>query len=321
MFALDYLPFWRTFWRRCGFHVAVSNPTNRQIAAAGARHAVAEPCFPVIVAHGHVAELLEAGADWLFVPNTVSAQTRWMDQESFVCPWGQTLPFVLRRVPAFEPHSERFLTPRVTFRQGPAAVRKELGGLGRRLGIRRRTLDAALAAAYDAQGRFRRALLEAGRRALDALDRAGAAGIVVTGRPYNVHDVGVNLSVARKLRDYYGVNCIPIDCLDTEAVDIQDLHDNMYWEYGRQIVAAARIVADRPNLHIIHITNFKCGPDSFIKHFIRAAGGKPFLSLQFDGHSNDAGMMTRCEAYLDSKGILRPWKRASSAEDAAVLTG
>jgi hypothetical protein len=29
------------------------------------------------------------------------------------------------------------------------------------------------------------------------------------------------------------------------------------------------------------------------------------LILQFDGHGNDAGYMTRCEAYLDSKGILR----------------
>jgi len=321
MFALDTLPFWRTFWRRCGFNVAVSDPTNRRIAAAGARYAVAEPCFPVIVAHGHLAELIDAGVDWLFVPNMISAETRWTSQESFVCPWGQTLPFVLRRAPAFEPHLERFLTPRVTFRMGHAAVGKELRGLGRRLGIARRTLNAALSAAYDAQERFRQALLDAGRRATDALDRAGAAGIVITGRPYNVHDAGVSLSVPRKLRDHYGVNCIPIDCLDTDAVDIRDLHDNMYWEYGRRIIAAARIVAGRANLHIIHITNFKCGPDSFIKHFIRVAGGKPFLSLQFDGHSNDAGMMTRCEAYLDSKGILRPWKGASSAEDAAVLTG
>jgi hypothetical protein len=30
--------------------------------------------------------------------------------------------------------------------------------------------------------------------------------------------------------------------------------------------------------------------------------------LQFDGHGNDAGYMTRCEAYLDSKGILRCYK-------------
>jgi hypothetical protein len=35
------------------------------------------------------------------------------------------------------------------------------------------------------------------------------------------------------------------------------------------------------------------------------AAGKPGLVLQFDGHANDAGFITRCEAYLDSKGFLR----------------
>jgi predicted nucleotide-binding protein (sugar kinase/HSP70/actin superfamily) len=87
----------------------------------------------------------------------------------------------------------------------------------------------------------------------------------------------------------------------------------MYWDLGRKILAAARIVGRHDNLHIIYVTNFKCGPDSFLKHFIRRASGKPFLTLQFDGHSNDAGMMTRCEAYLDSKGVLRA-KQASEAE-------
>jgi len=26
--------------------------------------------------------------------------------------------------------------------------------------------------------------------------------------------------------------------------------------------------------------------------------------LQYDGHNSDAGMLTRCEAYLDSKGAM-----------------
>jgi predicted nucleotide-binding protein (sugar kinase/HSP70/actin superfamily) len=93
----------------------------------------------------------------------------------------------------------------------------------------------------------------------------------------------------------------------------------MYWHLGGQILAAAKIVGRRANLHIIYITNFKCGPDSFIKHFVRPASGKPFLTLQFDGHSNDAGMMTRCEAYLDSKGILRPWRSEIQAQAPAPM--
>jgi predicted nucleotide-binding protein (sugar kinase/HSP70/actin superfamily) len=131
----------------------------------------------------------------------------------------------------------------------------------------------------------------------------------------------VNLSVAQKLRDYYGVNVIPLDMLACREIDIRDINDSMYWNLGHRIIAAARLVKDYPNLHIIYITNFKCGPDSFIKHFIARASGKPFLSLQFDGHSNDAGMMTRCEAYLDSKGILRPWARGRRQQPAAATAG
>ena len=98
---------------------------------------------------------------------------------------------------------------------------------------------------------------------------------------------------------------IPLDFLVTGRESIADLHTNMYWTSGQKILEAARIAATRPNLHLIYISNFKCGPDSYIKYFARQAAGAPLLILQFDGHGNDAGYMTRCEAYLDSKGILR----------------
>jgi predicted nucleotide-binding protein (sugar kinase/HSP70/actin superfamily) len=64
---------------------------------------------------------------------------------------------------------------------------------------------------------------------------------------------------------------------------------------------------------LLFISNFKCGPDSYIKSFLGDAAARPFLILQFDGHSNDAGFMTRCEAYLDSKGILRCYSAAKAA--------
>ncbi len=75
------------------------------------------------------------------------------------------------------------------------------------------------------------------------------------------------------------------------------------------------MIATRPNIHLIYISNFKCGPDSYIKHFTREAVGAPLLVLQFDGHGNDAGYMTRCEAYLDSKGILRCYQSGTGSQD------
>jgi len=309
MFALQSLPFWRTFLANCGFETELSTPTNKNIIQAGLDSVVAEPCFPIIAAHGHIAELAQRDLDYIFVPNLISMETLWLDNESYLCPWHQTLPFVCRQAPALTAHAGRFLTPTMHFREGRSRVAKDLTAFFKPLGVAPRIVRRAVGAAFGAQDRFNAAILAAGKRALQTLDETGAPGIVLMGRPYNVHDAGMNLSVGQKLREYYGVNCISWDFLDTAGVDIRDIDENMYWDLGRRILAASRIIARHPNLHIIYITNFKCGPDSFIKHFIKPASKKPFLSLQFDGHSNDAGMMTRCEAYLDSKGILRPWRR------------
>ncbi|MGC9453946.1 MAG: acyl-CoA dehydratase activase [Phycisphaerae bacterium] len=316
MFAYDQLPFWRTLLAHCGLKVELSETTNSKLVSLGGDTAVAEPCFPIIVAHGHIRRLCERqDVDKVLVPNVVSLESPWTQTESHLCPWHQTLPFVTRRAPAIEPHAGKMLSPTVHFREGRKFVTRELQDCFRKqLGLSRRVVGRAVEQAYEAQADFQKKLLAAGREALEKLDRTGEMGIVLVGRPYNIHDAGVSLSVGSKLRKTYGVNVIPMDFLDLESEDIRDVNENMYWTLGARILAAAKIVGRRDNLHIIHITNFKCGPDSFVKHFIRrASAGKPFLSIQFDAHSNDAGIMTRCEAYLDSKGILRPWRSQQPA--------
>ena len=215
------------------------------------------------------------------------------------------MPWVLRSAPGLERHKEKFLTPTVHFQLGPAQVKSGLAEIARRLGASRRTSDRAVDTAASAQRVFQDLLLDAGKRALAALDESGEPGLVLLGRSYNIYDRNVNCDIPRKLRHRYGANVIPLDFLVTGRGAMSDLHDNMYWVSGRKILEAARIAAAHANLHVVYISNFKCGPDSYIKHFTREAAGAPLLVLQFDGHGNDAGYMTRCEAYLDSKGILR----------------
>ena len=159
---------------------------------------------------------------------------------------------------------------------------------------------------------------EAGADALRRLIETGEPAIVLLGRAYNLYDRSVNCDIPRKLRHRYGANVIPIDFLVTGKEYVGDLHQNMYWSSGQKILAAARMIATRPNLHLVYISNFKCGPDSYIKHFTREAAGAPLLVLQFDGHGNDAGYMTRCEAYLDSKGILRCYQSGTETKTAAT---
>lgn len=218
------------------------------------------------------------------------------------------MPFVVRQATGLRSERPRMLTPSIRFADGIDAVRRTLVDMARDIGVERATAGRAFNAGLAAWQRFRDQYTRAGRRALQTLRETGEAGMVLIGRSYNVFDSGVSLSVASKLRDLYGVNVLPIDALPVDDIDISDVNDNMYWSYGHRILRAARLVGEEPQLDIIYVTNFKCGPDSYVKSFIRQTAGKPFLTLQFDGHSNDAGMLTRCEAYLDSKGILRWWR-------------
>jgi len=310
MYFYEQFPFWNAFWKTLGFRLLPSPKTNRIIINEGLDAVVAEPCFPIKVAHGHVRALLKNDVDFIFLPNVIDGETEFPEVNSHLCPWGQTLPFVVGHAPIMEDHSDKIIKPTIHFRQGMDYVKKELAPLAKRFGARSRLAERAVEAGYDAQRRFQTALREAGERVLRQLQESGDLAIVLVGRPYNINDNGANLDIPRKLRDYYGVNVVPMDFLPIEGIDIREINSNMYWNYGRKILQACRVVSGYPNLHIIYITNFKCGPDSYIKHYVEDATGKPFLTLQFDGHSNDAGFMTRCEAYLDSKGFLRWWKRA-----------
>ena len=307
MYIYEQFPFWNTFFRTLGYKVLLSDETNGKIIRKGIESSVAEPCLPIQAYHGHVEQLLSEGADHLFVPNMINAATPDMNVNSHYCPWGQTLPFVVKNSPAYSDIADKIISPSLRFRNGKDSVIKSLSDVLKPFGEKKKNVKEAVERAYEKQHNFNQSILAAGEIALDTLKKTQEIGIVLVGRTYNINDRGMTLDIGSKLRDYYGVNVIPMDFLPLDSVDISDINPNMYWNYGRKIIAAAKIVGLHKNLHIIYLTNFKCGPDSYIKHYIAGTSNKPFLSLQFDGHSNDAGYITRCEAYLDSKGALRWW--------------
>lgn len=313
MSMLDRLPFWERYFSELGIETVLSPVTDPRISAAGIELAVAQPCYPVQVAHGHVQALVHAKVDYVWLPVMADAEAGDDGCASHYCPWNQTLPWVLRSAPGLEAHAGSFLTPSLHFRLGPEHIKKSLAEAMRRLGVTKRASDRACEAAYAEQRGFQEKLIEAGQRALAQLEATGEPGLILAGRGYNIYDRGVNCDIPRKLRHRYGANVIPLDFLVTGKEPLSELHAHMFWISGRKILEAARIAGERANLHLVYITNFKCGPDSYIKHFARDAAGAPLLVLQFDGHGNDAGYMTRCEAYLDSKGILRCYQSSTTA--------
>jgi predicted CoA-substrate-specific enzyme activase len=309
MYIYEHFPFWNRFFRKLGYRVLLSDETNANIVRLGNEASVAEPCLPVQVYHGHVQQLNDKAVDWIFIPNMINAQTNFMEVNSYYCPWGQTLPFVIKASPTLDHIKDKIISPPLRFRDGKKSVAGSLFEALKFLGETKKSITEALDDAYSDLKMMKEALIQSGEKALDKLRQSREIGIILVGRTYNIYDRGMTLDIGNKLRDYYGVNAIPMDFLPLDSIDITDIHQNMYWNYGRKIIAAAKFISDKPNLHLIYLTNFKCGPDSYVKHYITKASGKPFLTLQFDGHSNDAGYITRCEAYLDSKGALRNWAK------------
>ena len=76
MSMLDRLPFWKRYFAELGIPTVLSPVTDPRISAAGIELAVAQPCYPVQVAHGHVQGAARRGRGLRPVPNIADAEAR-----------------------------------------------------------------------------------------------------------------------------------------------------------------------------------------------------------------------------------------------------
>ncbi|MCK4374898.1 MAG: CoA activase, partial [Candidatus Brocadiae bacterium] len=301
----DLYPFWKAFFTEIGCEVVLSEPTNKEIIRTGSDAMRAETCFPIAVAHGHVLNLMDSGVDYVFVPSVINLE---QESEKFVhsytCPLAQGLPYLLRASLEFGPEGPELLAPIFQFERGRAAVSEELRKLAQMFEVRPARVEKAVERAWEALDGFRRTLRERGRQVLEQLGPDEPA-VALISRSYNGCDPGVNLGVPDKLRDI-GVMAIPLDFLPLDLESLAEEFPHMYWKYGQKILAAGKFVGSRPNLHALYITNFRCGPDSFISKFFGRLVGEPYLTVEIDQHSSDVGAITRCEAFVDSFRSIRP---------------
>jgi len=320
LFFHELVPFWRAFFDALGFNVLLSPVTNKRIIGTGVETVAAESCFPVKVMHGHILELLDAGVDYLFLPSTINMFPDFAGQDMhYVCPYVQTIPYFVQTGIDFSKAKAKLLRPVIHFDRGIPDLEASLVRMGGELGVGRRQVREALKEAGAAQERFRQRRLARGREILEGLTEETRA-LVIVSRPYNGCDRGVNLDLPKKLRDL-GVLAIPMDFLPLTETDISDDWHNMFWKYGQRILAAAKIIRRNPLLHSVYITNFGCGPDSFLTTFFRRVmGRKPSLLLEIDEHSADAGVITRCEAFLDSLANAEDEPATETAAPPYVMT-
>ncbi len=305
-------PFWSTLLCRLGVTVVLSGASTKELIRRGVESVLSTPCFPVKVAHGHILALVDKGVDYIWLPSITAMPRKYEEvYRNQLCPYVQAIPYQVQVALEESLSTTKLLKLPVRMDGGPSSLVKYLEPLCRQFGVSRKTLSHAVRAAEEAQQGFESACRRRGREALDNLDQTpGQRAVVIVSRPYNGCDPGVSLDLPNKLRKL-GVLAVPMDFLDLDDVDLGSdrIFANMYWQYGQLILRAARAVRSDQRLHAVYLSNFSCGPDSFIiSYFKKLMGAKPALVLEIDEHSADVGVVTRLEAFLESLSGAEPAK-------------
>ena len=295
----EWLPLFATFFQELGYKVVLSPPTSKQIIKKGCEITPAEPCFPIKIAIGHINALLKLGVKNIFLPQITDLPPEHPALEiGKVCPYVQSIPWISPASIKFSELGANLLTPVLHLGRKGIILNEEIKNLAHHLEESVDKVKKAWKIGEEAQKDFHHWLKQRGKEILKEFK--DQIILVIVGRPYNAFDPGANLGIHYKIRKL-GLVGLPVDMLPLEEVKDVSFLEGMYWEYGQRFLLAAHIIRETPNLFPIYFTNFSCGPDSFIEHFFKdILGEKPYIEIEVDEHSAEAGVVTRLEAFVDS---------------------
>jgi predicted CoA-substrate-specific enzyme activase len=282
------LPLYYTFFQQLNFNVIVS-----EIEKGSDLRTNASFCFPAQLAHGAVMDLIEQGVDYIFLPQLSTMPDKKSERKdrmsrSFLCPVTQASPYIIKK--AFD--KSNILSPLLAFHEGYSKC-TGLIDVATTLGVSKSHAAKAYKIACEVQLEIESKMRNLGTRALRAAVESKKPSVLLVGRSYNAFPSEASHSMGRKLASK-GIITVPIDCVD------QTTSTDTAWYFSNLILDAVDLVKKYSNLYVLYIRNFSCNIDSFTQESLRKQlGSKPFLSLEIDSHTADAGTQTRLEAFIE----------------------
>ena len=285
-------PMYHAFLTNLGFSIVFSE----EVDADGLDKRRAPFCYPVDMAHGLMYSLIKKKPNYILVPHVRATPVKNGTLPSTTCPLIQGEPYVLRRTFKNELNGIKLLSPVLNMPTSYEEGEKAFLELGADLGAGKTETRNAFAQALNAQDEFINEMQRLGAQALSYAKTVNVPTVVLFGRSYNAFLDLANMGIPNKFASR-GIMIIPFDMLD---YDSDPPYESMHWAAGMGILKGARVVKRTPNLFGCYITNFSCGPDSFVLNYFRdIMGDKPSLTLELDSHTADAGIDTRIEAFMD----------------------
>lgn len=292
-FTNTFYPLFYNFFTQLGFRVVLGDIPKQE----GIDKRESAFCYPVELAHGFMQDLIDKKPDYIFIPHILEIFNPNEDYYNKTCVLVQAEAYYLKTTFKKELENIKLLCPVINFSKGYNSAKKTFMKIASELNADKATASASFDFAAGELKAMLAEFKEIGKKALLELqNNPDDFALVLFGRAYNSFAQEANLGIPQKFSSRNTL-IIPHDFLPSENYQSGK---NMYWGLGKQILRSARFVKENNQLYGVFITNFSCGPDSFlITYFRDIMGSKPSLTLELDSHSADAGINTRIEAALD----------------------
>ncbi len=308
-------PFYFNFFNELGCRVVLSEEVQPGAVDKG----MTSFCLSGQISLGMFADLLTKKPDYIFMPQImemhVSKQEKYRKEFQTVCMFVQGEAFYQKATFMKDlANPPKLLSPALNFMKGFDTQEKVFVDVAKEMGFTEEQAKKAHLIAYQKQEAFFKALKDEGKKILARLkEDPSKIAVVLFGRPYNAFASETNKGVPFKFASR-GIEIIPYDFLPYED---EENFRGTYWEMGQRIIKAARIVKRDPQLFGCYLTNFLCALDSMmVPHFRDLMMTKPSLTIEVDGHTADAGVNTRIEAFMDVvKNYLKMSDRIKDPND------
>ena len=308
--SYEYLPFWHVLFTHLGFSVVVPDDARGEEYEQEALATVPAEgvCFPAKMAHTRLFDLIEAGADAVFMPHFDR-----LGHCAVACEYALALA---NAVPAFAEGRAALCTPRLhSFKARRIAGNPDdIDALYRAIGrlcppdapLSRSELDEAVRKAVCVQEQAFSQIEQANERVISWLGESeGNHAIVIAGRPYH-SDPRLMRGVDRML-ERLGFGVLSPTSLEKWAK--RTPHDPACpsWKPGKHLARLARFAAASDRVDLVCLQSFGCGYDALSLEDARdalEAAGKPFTALKVDDLSDKAHIGIRLRTLAESIELM-----------------
>ena len=283
----EMLPFWHAFFTRLGFEVVVSPRSDRKLYLAGQQTIPSDTvCFPAKLLHGHIEALLDMDVDAIFYPCMTYNFNEKLGDNHYNCPVVAYYPEVID-ANVTRLRQTKFIKDYIGVHRPKDFAVKIFEILSKYFdGIDKAAVKAACDAAYAERAAFLAKVRAKGEEYIKIAREKKLPIIVLSGRPYHV-DPEINHGINRLICEC-GAAVVTEDAVSHHVTKFPVKVLNQ-WTYHSRLYAAAKYIADKPDMNLVQLVSFGCGVDAITTDEVREileSEGKICTQIKIDEITN-----------------------------------